>query len=441
VKQKTIARETSLQGIGLHTGNKVKVCFKPAPVNAGINFVRLDLPQRPTIKAELKNIVSEPDVPRCTSISAGGATIHTVEHLMSVLCGLEIDNLIVEIDGNEVPGLDGSALMFLKAFKEATTVEQAAEREFYEIKEPLWVERDDSAICVVPYANFKVSYTLDYNHPDLGAQYFSVDVSPANYEKEIAPCRTFCLESEAQQLKKVGLGKGANYENTLVVSRQGVKNNKLRFDNEFVRHKILDFIGDLYLFGKPIHGHVLAVKSGHRLNLTLLQKMSALNPEKKNTRIAMPESVKGAKQLNIGQIMAILPHRYPFLLVDAVIELDAGKRAVGVKNVTINDNFFQGHFPTRPVMPGVLMVEAMAQVGGLAVLTHEQHGGQVAFFMAADKVKFRKVVSPGDRLVIEAEVVKIKSKITQIRAVAKVDDKIAAEADLVFSFTSADYLA
>ena len=441
VKQRTIAKEISIEGIGLHTGNKVKVCFKPAEVNRGINFVRVDVPGSPIIKADVSNVLIQAKVPRCTSVGVGDVVIHTVEHLMSVLCGLCLDNLTIELNGNEIPGLDGSGIGFLKALREAGIVEQEKERQYLDIKKPVWVERNGSSIYIVPHSTFKVSYTLDYNHPDLKAQFFSVDVEPEVFEREIAPCRTFCLESEAEELRRMGLGKGANYENTLVIGRGGVKSNKVYFDNEFARHKILDFIGDLYLLGIPIRGHAFAVKSGHRLNLALLQEISSLKKELKTRNPPLPYDIHTAKELDINGIMNILPHRYPFLLVDRVIELEQGKRAVGIKNVTINDNFFQGHFPTRPVMPGVLMIEAMAQVGGLAVLTHEQHFGQVAFFMAADNVKFRKVVIPGDQLVIEADVIRIKSKITQVHAVTKVGDSVAAEADLIFSYTSADYLA
>ena len=440
MKQRTIAKEISLEGVGLHTGNKVSACFKPAKVNTGINFIRVDLPGTPVIKAEVANVLIQAKVPRCTSIGIGDAVIHTVEHLMSVLCGLGIDNLIVEINSNEVPGLDGSGIGFLKVLKKTGIVEQDQDRQYLEIKKPIWVERNGSAIYIVPDSSFKVSYTLDYDHPDLKAQFFSVHVDPEIFEREIALCRTFCLESEAEELRKMGLGKGANYKNTLVIGPKGVKGNKVHFENEFARHKILDFIGDLYLLGMPIRGHAFAVKSGHRLNLILLQEINVLKQALKIQKPQLRYDVHTANQLDINGIMNILPHRYPFLLVDRVVELEQGKRAVGMKNVTINDNFFQGHFPSRPVMPGVLMIEAMAQVGGLAVLTHQQHFGQVAFFMAANNVKFRKVVIPGDQLIIEADVVRIKSRITQVHAITKVGESVVAEADLVFSFTSADYL-
>lgn len=440
-KQKTILKETALEGIGLHTGSKVKVCFKPAEANSGINFVRVDLPGAPMIKTDPASVLTdEKSLPRCTSIANGEAVIHTAEHLMSTLAGLGIDNLTIEINGKEVPGMDGSGIDFLKAIKEAGVKEQEAPKEYFEIKEPLWVERNGSSILAVPAPDFRVSYVLDYNRPEVLPQCFNAQMQPDVFEREIAPCRTFCLESEAEELKRNGLGKGANFKNTLVITKDGVKENKMRFPNEFARHKTLDLIGDLYLLGMPIKGHVFAIKSGHTLNVALLKKI-AEQMKKYQTRPA-PVNLDfvNAKELDIDAIMKILPHRYPFLLVDRIIALEPGKKAVGVKNVTINDGFFQGHFPSRPVMPGVLMVEAMAQVGGIAVLTDNQNNGKLAFFLSVDKVKFRKVVSPGDQLVMEVEVIKIRGRTAQVSAQSKVNGEVVAEAEMMFSFVEASYL-
>ena len=439
--QKTIKKEITLEGIGLHTGNKVKVSLKPAEFNSGIRFVRVDLPSSPVIEANMDSVLIDKKVPRCTSIGKEENAVHTVEHLMSVLCGLGIDNLIVEINGNELPGLDGSSVVFLNAIKAVGLLDQNQPRKYFTIREPLWVERGDASICIVPAVDFKVSYTLDYSHPVFPSQFFSTTINEEIFEKDVAPCRTFCLESEAQELKKIGLGKGANYENTLVITKDGVKENKLRFDNEFARHKVLDFIGDLYLLGMPIRGHVFAVKSGHTLNIELLKKIDEHRKKYEGKNPVVLQDFSATTVLDIQSIMKILPHRFPFLFVDRIIELEVGKRAVGVKNVTINDDFFRGHFPSRPVMPGVLMVEAMAQVGGIAVLTDVQHQGKLAFFLSADNVKFRKVVVPGDQLVLEAEVLKSKSKVAQVRAQAKVDGNLVAEAEMNFSFVEAEYLS
>ena len=441
-KQKTISKEITLTGVGLFTGNKVTVVLKSAKVNSGIRFVRTDLPGSPVINAVFENVLVGERLPRCTSVGIADAAIHTVEHLMSVLCGLEIDNLIIEINGNEIPALGGSGIEYLKAIKKAGIVEQDEQRQYFNIKEPIWVESEDSSICIIPAPDYKISYTLDYNHSALRSQFFSVDVTPDIFENEVAGCRTFCLEEESKELQKIDLGKGATYENTLVIGSNGIINNTAHFDNEFARHKVMDFIGDLYLLGVPIRGHVIAIKSGHTLNIELLKK---INEQKKKYSQGpavtdMRESFDGATTLTIEDIMKILPHRYPFLLVDRVTELEQGKRVVAIKNVTANESFFQGHFPTRPIMPGVLIVEAMAQVGGLAVLTSERNKGKIALFLGADKVKFRKVVSPGDQLVFVAEVLRNKTRSAQMRGKVTVNGAVVAEAELLFSYADADYL-
>lgn len=438
MKQKTIKQETEVSGVGLHTGSRTTLRFKPAAVNSGLLFIRTDLPGAPNFRVAPENIFMRPDIQRCTSISNNGAIIYTVEHLMSVLCGLGITNLIMEINGNEIPGLDGSGRDFLAVLHKAGIVEQAEEAAVYKIVEPIGVAHQDKSIYIFPSEELKISYVLDYPPPLMRSQFFSIVLTQESFERELASCRTFCLESEAQELQRQGLGKGATYENTLVVGENGVINNTLRFPNEFARHKILDLIGDLYLLGMPIVGHIVAVKSGHGLNMQILKKI--VEQRKRFSGRIQQTPIKCQPEIDIQGIMKILPHRYPFLLVDRIVELEKGKRAVGIKNVTINDSFFEGHFPTRPIMPGVLMVEAMAQTAGLAVLTNEEHHGKVAFFLAADKVKFRKVVVPGDQLVMETDVVRDRSKTAQIHAVAKVEGEIVAEADMIFSFTETSYL-
>lgn len=440
MKQKTIQHETSVHGKGLHLGKEAKVTFKPAKENSGICFVRLDLPGEPSIKAEYSNIIHQDALSRCTSLKSGEAVVHTVEHLMAVLYGLEIDNLLIEINAEEMPGLDGSGQEYYQALKKAVVIEQSADREFIDIKEPICLENNGSSLVAMPGSELKVSYMLDYGHPILGAQFFSREVNAQIFENEIAPSRTFCLESEAQALQQQGLGKGASFTNTLVVTDKGVKNNKLRFPDEFVRHKVLDAVGDFYLLGKPIRGHILGMKSGHRLNRQMLQKI--VEQQEKYKKQFTPQAYAYADKtvIDINGIRNILPHRYPFLFVDRVIDLQPGKRAVAIKNVTANEPFFQGHFPDKPVMPGVLMVEAMAQVGGIAVLTDPENKDKLALFMAIDNVKFRKVVEPGDTLVFEVDVLKCKSRIAQVKGIAKVDDKVAVEADLMFSFTDISYL-
>lgn len=432
--QKTISKEVALKGVGLHTGNRVQIKFKPAPVNTGILFVRTDIESRPVIRAEANYILSIDKNPRRTSIGANGVEIHTIEHLMAVFSGLGIDNIIIEIDNNEIPGLDGSGANFIEALENAGVVAQNMPRKYFSVKEPVWIEDSGASIAILPASEFRVSYTLSYPHDLLRAQHFDFILDPQIFAKEIAPSRTFCLEEEAQDLKRQGLGKGANYENTLVVGEKEVIKNKLRFNDEFARHKILDLIGDLNLLGLPIKGHVIALKSGHPLNIKLLMRLKAQKDRFDLAGVASSSSVQfNGPILEADQIMQILPHRYPFLLVDRIISLEEGKRAVGVKNVTINDNFFIGHFPGRPVMPGVLIIEAMAQVGGVLMLYPLENRGKLAFFMSVNNVKFRKTVVPGDQLVLEVEAGKVKTKTGQIHGKALVDGKVVAEADLMFA--------
>jgi len=431
-KQKTIKKEINIEGTGLHTGNRVRIAFKPAEANTGITFVRTDLERHPVLKADVSNIMEVSRNPRRTSIGTDSVQIHTVEHFMAALFGLGIDNMLIEINGNEVPALDGSGYAFMEMFKKVGLKQQDGKRDYFAIKEPIWVEDKDAAIAVLPHPAFRISYTLDYDHPLLKTQYLSLEVTADTFEKEIASYRTFVLEEEVEELKKLGLGKGASFDNTLVVTEKGIVENILRREDEFVRHKILDLIGDLYLLGASIRGYVIAVKSGHSLNIRLLQK---IYEQKQRYELAgvQSEYITKGKELNINEIMRVLPHRYPFLLVDRVICLEEGKRAVGIKNVTINDNFFTGHFPNRPVMPGVLIIEAMAQVGGVLMLSQAKNFGKIAYFIAASNIKFRKPVLPGDQLVLEVEVVKLRSKTGQVHTQAKVDDRLVAEADLMFS--------
>ena len=432
-KQRTLNKSINMEGIGLHTGAHVGLEFCPSQTDTGIQFLRTDIQGAPLIKASVHNILNPKQFPRRTSVGAGEVRIHTVEHLMAALSGFNIDNLLVKIDGEEVPGFDGSTNMFVEAFKKAGIKEQNVERNSFKVREPIWVQDDSGvSIVVLPYDGFRISYTLCYEHPFVGSDFLDIELSPESFEKDISSSRTFCLEEEVDGLCKMGLGKGANYKNTLVVSKQGIMENKLRFENEFIRHKILDLIGDLYMLG-PLKAHVVATKSGHSLNIGLLREIQRKIDKAKSGGISAGQVPANKEVLDAAEIMKILPHRYPFLLVDRIIELKKGKRAVGIKNITINDEFFLGHFPDRPIMPGVLIIEAMAQVGGVLMLSPEENRGKLAYFMAADGVKFRKTVVPGDQLILKVEAVKVKEKTGLVKAEAMVDGKIVAEAKLKFA--------
>ena len=424
-KQKTIIKEVSLKGSGIHTGNKVNVTLKPAPEDSGVTFIRTDIVGSPRIKADIESLIEQRSSRR-SSIGNNQAGVQTIEHLMASLSSLGIDNIDIEIDSDELPGLDGSAIDFVEALERAGIAGQEKQKYIYAVKEPIIIQEGSSSITVLPYPEFKISYTLNYDHPMLSSQFLELTINADSFKQEIASARTFCLESEANQLQSQGLGQGANYENTLVVGKVGVIKNKLRFQDEFVRHKILDLIGDLYLAGCPMRGHVVALRSGLSLNLQIARKIY-------QQRVKTQGASDMKESLDINAIMKILPHRQPFLFVDRITHLEKGKRAVGFKNLTINDDFFRGHFPGRPIMPGVIIIEAMAQVGGVMMLASEENKGKLAFFMAIDNAKFRKTVVPGDKLVFEVEAGKMRSKIGSVHGKALVDGKVVAEADLMFA--------
>lgn len=432
-KQRTIAAQASVSGIGLHTGHKVNVVFKPAEVGFGITFKRLDLPDQPVVKLGSIAVIGGGDAGRYSALTVGSGKIYTIEHLMSALAGLGIDNILIEMDGDEAPGLDGSAAGFVKALKEAGVVDLDADKKYFEIREPLCVSHNGASVMIVPAADFKVSYALEYPHPMLRSA-VTFAVTQENFEKEISVCRTFCLKEEADALLAKGLGQGANYDNTLVFGPEGVIKNKMHFTDEPARHKLMDCVGDLYLLGVPLKGHVFAYKSGHGLNRELLKKIAEQKAKYEAKRELHKLEFKEGQAVDVRGIMSIIPHRYPFLFVDRVLELVPGKKAVAIKNVTMNEAFFQGHFPARPVLPGVVMLEAMAQVAAATLLSTPDLQGKIGFYMSIDGAKFRRVVEPGDQVVMEVEITKARSRIAQARGVCKVDGQVACEADMGFAF-------
>ena len=437
-KQRTIAREASFSGIGLHTGNLTTLTFKPAPPNSGVTFFRVDLPDHPAVKADIDHVV---DVSRGTTIGVNGVRVHTVEHVLSAVAGLGIDNVNIEVDANETPVGDGSALPFLRALKRAGIAEQDAEREYIRITQPVYYKSDDVTLSVLPADELRLTMTIAYDHVAVGTQYASMVLAPDVFEREIAPARTYCFLREVRMLQEQGLIKGGSPENAVVIGDDAILNDDLRFPDEFVRHKIMDLIGDTFLLGKPMKGHIIAVKSGHATHAMFTRqiKHSLMNGNRARPSAMVQDERRHAPALDVNMIMKVLPHRYPFLLVDRILELEPLKRVVGIKNVTFNEPFFQGHWPSMPVMPGVLIIEAMAQVSSVLIFTDENgdYAGKLAFFMGIDRVKFRRTVVPGDQLVVEAHMLKFRRNACRAKAVARIDGQIAAEAEMLFGLVDA----
>ncbi|MDD5347474.1 MAG: UDP-3-O-acyl-N-acetylglucosamine deacetylase [Candidatus Omnitrophica bacterium] len=432
-KQRTIAKATTLSGVGLHSGGKVNVAFKPGKPDSGVVFVRIDLASRPELKLSVDHLVPKEGSLRYSCLEKDGIRVYTIEHLLAALNGMGIDNLVIELDAEEVPGLDGSSREFVELLERAGIVEQEAVRFWCAIGEPISVEDPGGAsIIALPSDELKISYTLDYNHPYINTDFMQITVTPQTFKSELAPARTFCLEKEVEQLRTKGLGKGANYTNTLVVGDQGVVKNKLRFENEFVRHKIMDLLGDLYIMGRPLKAHIVALRSGHSLNTKLVKELSH-HPARPEVKFGEAPTIAADGAMDVGQVMRIIPHRDPFLFVDRIVSMERCKRIVGTKYVRPDEYFFRGHFPQRPLMPGVLILEAMAQVGGVMMLSLEENRGKLAFFMMINNAKFRQPVLPGDELTFEVVAGKIKSRTGALHGTASVKGKVVAEADLMFA--------
>jgi UDP-3-O-[3-hydroxymyristoyl] N-acetylglucosamine deacetylase/3-hydroxyacyl-[acyl-carrier-protein] dehydratase len=429
--QRTIKSAFEVSGPGLHTGLEAKVRVLPGESDSGVVFVRTDLPDAPVIPAAYRYVSENP---RRTTLKNDEAEVHTIEHLCAALMGLGIDNLKVEVNSEEMPGLDGSALVWAEQLQKAGVVEQRSARKTLEVREPIAVAVGDSFITAVPndQEGLALSYTLDFPGTPVRSQYLAIDVTPENFREKIAPARTFCLASEIEELKQRGLGRGATRENTIVVGAPQDGAPPPRFDDELVRHKVLDLLGDLFLLGADLRGRVVATKTGHAANRRLVGRLiETLEADELAGTLTAPTG------MDIKEILTLLPHRYPFLLIDRVIELEGYRRAVGIKNVTINEPFFQGHWPTQPIMPGVMILEAMAQLAGLLLLRRLENTGKLAVLWSIDEVKLRRAVVPGDQLRIEIEATKVRSKMGQGRAVAKVGQQKVAEALLTFTLVDA----
>lgn len=451
----TIAREASYTGIGLHSGEVSTIRFKPADKDEGIVFIRVDLPGKPEIPADIDHVV---DISRGTTIGLNKATVGTIEHVLSAIKGLNLDNVRIEIDGPEAPVADGSALVFLNLLKEAGLVQQDSERQYFELDSAISFSspEENVDVVIVPSNELKVTFMIDYKHPYLGTQYTwlpSLDV----YEQDFAGARTFCFINEILYLKEKGLIKGGSLDNALViaepdmseaelqhlkevfdyhkdisVSSEGIlNNNKLRYYNEFVRHKVVDLLGDMALLGMPIKGHILAARSGHKTNVELVKKLRQIQKKNELQKIYQKKQASDVV-FDINAIMRIIPHRYPFLLVDKIVDFVPNESITGIKNVTMNELFFQGHFPDHPIMPGVLILEAMAQAGGIMLLNQlDNPADYVAYFASIDNVKFRKPVLPGDTLRFEMKVISLKRNLSKMHGDAYVGNEKVAEGDFM----------
>jgi UDP-3-O-[3-hydroxymyristoyl] N-acetylglucosamine deacetylase / 3-hydroxyacyl-[acyl-carrier-protein] dehydratase len=430
--QQTVGKTASFSGTALHTGDKVTLKLHPAPVDHGIKFKRKDLQDEPTIDAKIENLKT---VERATTIGEGSVRVHTVEHILSALSAMGVDNAIVEMDANEPPIGDGSAQPYVDLIKKAGVTAQEEPRKFFDVREPMHVEAKTGALLVLlPDDKFRISCT-QAGPNNRFAQFLSMEVTPAVFEREIAPARTFVYYEDVKPLMDKNLIKGGSLENAIVVRGDAVLSKEpLRFGDEFVRHKILDIIGDLALVGRRIRGHVVAVKPGHTTNADLARSIN--REQTRRSALAAPRTIpSGDGGLDIDQIMQILPHRFPFLMVDRILSFETETKCIGVKTVTINEPFFQGHFPGHPVMPGVLQVEAMAQVASILLFKLAKTTSRIGYFMSADGVKFRKPVLPGDTIFVHAELTKSRGeRLAKAKCHCVVNDAIVSEAELMFTF-------
>ena len=461
--QRTINKPVFMSGTGLHTGNEAHLTFRPAPANTGIRFIRVDLENKPEILADIDHVT---DISRGTTIEVNGVQIHTVEHVLAAIFGLEIDNVFVELDCNEPPVFDGSAKTFVEKLIDAGFQEQDSPRDILIVDETITYSEEDRGVDIVvfPSDEFRVTFMVDYQNPALGTQYTSMYSLKDEFVTEYAPTRTFCFLHEVEDLANQGLIKGGNFENGIIIidrdldelelnrlkdllnlkekikpSDNGILNNvQLRFKNEPVRHKALDLIGDLALFGMPIQAHVMCARSGHKANVELVKKIKKIYAKKMIAKKLKVGKTDGYI-LDIKAIMQVLPHRYPFLLVDRIVDFVPGEQVVGLKNVTINEPFFQGHFPGNPIMPGVMIVEAMAQVGGFMLLNSQNNpDNKLVLFMGMDNVRFRKPVVPGDQIRFVLKMLKYRKTVCKMSGKAYVGEDLVAEAELMAAVVDND---
>lgn len=461
VQQRTIKEPVSLSGIGLHTGSVCTMTFKPAPENYGVRFRRIDLADSPEVPADVDHVV---DISRGTTIELGAARVHTVEHVMAALVGLQIDNLLIELDAAEPPVGDGSAKPYVDALLKAGFEMQNEPKDYLIIDQTVTYHNEEKKVDIValPTDDYRITVLVDYNNPALGSQHTGLFDLDKEFVTDFAPCRTFCFLHEVEMLHNAGLIRGGNLDNAIVIidrelapgevkriaekfgikgavilGSNGVLNNRtLHFPNEPARHKLLDVMGDLALIGVPLKAQILAARPGHASNIEFARRIRKLSEQKKLVRKYQHERKAGVVFDN-NAIQRILPHRYPFLLLDRIIEFKLDEKIVGVKNVTVNEPFFQGHFPGRLVMPGVLILEGMAQTGGILLLNGvDNPGDNIVYFMGINNAKFRKPVTPGDQLVFELTMLSRRSKVCTMKGKAFVDGHLVAEAEMMATLLS-----
>ena len=455
VKQRTLKGEISVEGVGLHTGANVKLTFCPAPDNHGFKFQRIDLPGEPIIDADCDNVT---DTARGTTITQNGASVSTIEHVMAALVGMDLDNVLMKVDGPEVPIMDGSAIKFVEALEQVGFALQTANREYFTIPHNIIYNEPERSVEIVamPLDDYRFTCMIDYNSPVLGSQHAGI-TSISEFKKEIASCRTFCFLHELEYQLENNLIKGGDLNNAIVivdkevskdelqhlakifnrevieVAPQGILNNmELRYQNEPARHKLLDMIGDLALVGMHLKGHIMAARPGHAANIAFAKKIKAAIKKEKTKKKVHVYDVNVKPLYDVVDIMKILPHRQPFLFLDKVLELSK-THVVGVKNVTMNEEFFKGHFPEAPVFPGVIQIEAMAQTGGILVLsTVPDPHNYLTYFLKIDNVRFRAQVVPGDTIVFRCDLIEpMRRGIAQMKGVGMVGDKIVMEAEMM----------